>query len=57
MLKILCVSRNNKTTHFIKWATETLFTCQMGSIEQKQDLTSNILGVSIKAVKQVFIKF
>ena len=31
MLKILCVSRNNKTTHFIKWATETLFTCQMGS--------------------------
>ena len=56
MLRVLFVSRNNKTTHFIKWATETLFTCQMGSIEQKQDLTSNILGVSIKAVKQVFNK-
>ena len=50
------VSRNNKTTPFIKWATETLFTCQMGSIEQKQELTSNILGVSINAVKQVFNK-
>ena len=56
MLRVLFVSRNNKTTHFIKWATETLFTCQMGSIEQKQDLTSHILGVSIKAVKQVFNK-
>ena len=56
MLRVLFVSRNNKTTNFIKWATNTLFTCQLGSVEQKQCLTSNILGVSIKAVKEVFNK-
>jgi len=56
MLRVLFVSRNNKTTHFIKWATETLFTCQMGTKEQKEVLTSNLLGVSVKAVKQVFNK-
>ena len=56
LLRVLFVSRNNKTTHFIKWATETLFTCQMGTIENKEALSSNLLGVSIKAVKQVFNK-
>lgn len=56
LLRVLFVSRNNKTIHFIKWATETLFTCQMGTIEHKEALSTNLLGVSIKAVKQVFNK-
>ena len=30
ILRVLFVSRNNKTKQFIKWATDTLFTVQMG---------------------------
>jgi len=54
ILRVLFVSRNNKTDKFIKWASETLFTVQMGSIEQKNKLVSNILGVNAKVIKEVF---
>ena len=54
ILRVLFVSKNNKTRQFIKWATETLFTVQMGTAEQKTDLISNILGCPAKVVREVF---
>ena len=54
MLRVLFVSRNNKTTHFIKWATEKLFTIQMGTIEQKNKLVSHIKGVSYETIQELF---
>jgi len=54
MLRVLFVSRNNKTTYFIKWATETLFTRQMGTIEQKNKLVSHIKGVSYETIQELF---
>ena len=54
MLRVLFVSRNNKTTSFIKWATEKLFTIQMGIIEQKNKLVSHINGVSYETIQELF---
>ena len=54
ILRVLFVSRSGKTSNFIKWATETLFSAQMGTSEQKDKLVSKILGVSAEAVKEVF---
>jgi hypothetical protein len=54
ILRVLFVSRNNKTRQFIKWITEILFTIQMGSYEQKNTLVSNILGCPAKVVKEIF---
>jgi hypothetical protein len=54
ILRVLFVSRNNKTDKFIRWATEKLFTIQMGTKEQKNELVSNILGVNARVIKEVF---
>ena len=54
LLRVLFVSRNNKTKPFIKWAVETLFTCQLGTNTQKEKLVSNVLGISAKVIKEVF---
>jgi hypothetical protein len=54
LLRFLFVSRNGKTTHFIKWAIEKLFIIQMGTKEQKQKLSGDILGVNAKVIKEVF---
>lgn len=54
MLRLLFVSRNNKTSHFIKWVTETLFTVQMGTAQQKEELVATVMGVSARVIKEVF---
>jgi hypothetical protein len=54
LLRVLFVSRNGKTDKFIKWATETLFTVQLGEQEDKDKLASNLLGVNAKTIKDVF---
>ena len=56
IIRLFCISRSPNIENFQKWAFEKLFTIQMGTIDQKQQLTSHMLGVSIKAVKQVFNK-
>ncbi len=52
LLRLLFVSKNDKTKHFIKWATEKLFIIQMGTQEQKIKLRDT-LGVLPDAVKEV----
>jgi hypothetical protein len=51
MLKILLASRSGVAKTFTNWASETLFTVQMGSISQKNKLISNIIGVPAKDFK------
>jgi hypothetical protein len=54
LLRVLFVTRNNKTAPFIKWAIEVLFISHMGILEDKQKLVGDILGVNAKVVKEVF---
>lgn len=54
ILRVLFVSRNNKTSHFISWATDILFTVQMGTTEQKDKLVSQVKGVSYAAIQELF---
>jgi hypothetical protein len=54
MLRVLFVSRSGKTDKFISWATETLFTVQLGEQEDKELLSSNLLGVNVKNIKSLF---
>jgi hypothetical protein len=54
MLRVLFVSRNNKTSQFIGWATKTLFATHMGTVEQKDQLVSKVKGVSYEAIQELF---
>ncbi len=54
MLRVLFVSKNNKTSRFISWATKTLFTAQMGTTEQKNELVAQIKGVSYDSIQELF---
>ena len=54
ILRVLFVSRSPNVKPFVKWATETLFTLQMGNKEEKQELVANVLGISAKIIKEVF---
>jgi hypothetical protein len=54
ILRVLFVSRGGCANTFIKWATEKLFTLQMGTLEQKQKLVSTAFGVPTSVVKEVF---
>jgi hypothetical protein len=56
ILRVLFTSRNNKTTSFVSWATKTLFIAQMGTKEQKQLLSSDLLGIPVNTLKEVFNK-
>ena len=53
MLKVLFASKSGKTKGFIKWATETLFTIQMGTKDQKETLVEGILGIPANTLKNV----
>jgi hypothetical protein len=54
LLRVLFVSRNKNATIFRKWATNKLFTIQMGSKEEKIKLGTDVLNISIKTYKAVF---
>ena len=56
MLRVLFCSRSGNAEQFQDWATEKLFTLQMGTKEQKQILVSDVLGVTVDAVREVFKK-
>lgn len=54
ILRFLMISHSKKTTHFISWATNSLFTIQMGTEEQKNQLVANIKGVSYESIQEIF---
>lgn len=50
LIKTLYVSRSPFARHFREWATEKLFTIQMGTTDDKEFLASELLGVSVETV-------
>jgi len=55
MLKVLFSSRSGKADNFVVWATKTLFIAQMGDIDEKQELASELIGIPTKSLKQVLL--
>jgi hypothetical protein len=56
MLRVLYASRNKNATIFRKWATNKLFTIQMGTRDQKIKLGAEILNTSPRTLKAIFDK-
>ena len=56
MLRVLFASRNKNATLFRKWATNKLFTIQMGTKDQKVKLGAEILNTSPRTLKAIFDK-
>jgi hypothetical protein len=56
MIKILYSSHSDKAKSFRNWATETLFTVQMGSNEEKEDLASGLIGIPAQTLRNVLSK-
>lgn len=54
LIRMLYVSRSKNADAFQEWATEILFTHQMGEKEQKIVLASKLLGAPVESVKCVF---
>lgn len=56
ILRVLFVSKSGNAGKFIKWATEKLFTLQMGTEKQKKKMVADVLGVDLDTVVEVFDK-
>lgn len=54
VLRALIACRQRSSVNFVRWATETLFTAQMGTTVQKQNLAAKLIGTSPACVKAVF---
>jgi len=55
MMKVLYGSHSKNAKVFQDWATETLFTVQLGSEDNKYELVKSMFGgASIHAVKEAF---
>ena len=54
LIKLLYCSRSKNADKFQDWATEKLFTLQMGEQEDKDKLAAECLGVNVKTVIDVF---
>jgi hypothetical protein len=54
MIKILYSSQSKKAKTFRTWATDTLFTVQMGTEEKKEKLSADLIGQSVKNIRAVF---
>lgn len=54
ILHVLFASHSGKANNFVNWATETLFTVQMGTNDQKNKLIAKVLGTSTENVIEVF---
>jgi len=52
VLKVLYSSHSQKAKVFRKWATEVLFTHQMGTTEQRNVLAANLLGLPYDEMKK-----
>jgi len=56
VLRLIFVSRSKMADLFVKWASETLFTIQFGTKEDKQKLVDKILGTDAKIASKVMSK-
>lgn len=56
VLKLLFCARGNKARRFRKWASNVLFTLQLGNQEEKDVLAAEALNVDVSTVTQLFRK-
>jgi hypothetical protein len=56
ILRVLFASRCGNANNFIKWATKTLFTSQLGTVVQKKKLASNLLGIPVNDFNSIMLK-
>ena len=54
LTKLLYVSHSKNAEHFQDWANKILFTVHLGNQEDKEILSSELLGVNAKTIKDVF---
>ena len=54
ILRVLFASHSPNVKPFIKWATEKIFTLQMGTTIEKDKLVSQIKGVSYETIQELF---
>jgi hypothetical protein len=54
LLRVLFVSKNKNASLFKKWATQMIFTIQMGSNEQKVKLGTDLCNIPLKTYKAIF---
>lgn len=57
IVRVLLVSRNKNVEKFQEWAFNTLFTCQIGSIEEKEELVSEVMNMDVANVRAMFNKY
>jgi hypothetical protein len=57
LLKVLFASRTGNAEKFQDWAEEKLFTCQMGSTEEKEVLVSEVMNMDVANVRAMFNKY
>jgi hypothetical protein len=56
LMRLLFASQNTSAKRFIGWATDKLFTVQMGTVEQRADIAGQTMGVCGRAVNEAFCK-
>jgi hypothetical protein len=55
MIRLLYISRSPNAAYFRKWASEKLFTIQIGSEDDKLELVKSMFGgASVRAIKETF---
>ncbi len=57
MLKVLFSSRTGNAETFQDWAEEKLFTCQMGSIKEREKLVAEVMDFDVKNIHAMFSKY
>jgi hypothetical protein len=56
MIRLLFMIKNEKTKQFVEWATDILFSIQMGTEDQKNEVVSKTLNVEKESVREIFDK-
>jgi len=51
--RLMFVSRSKLARHFVDWASKTLFTVQFGTIEEKEVLAKEQLGVDVNTARKL----
>jgi hypothetical protein len=57
LMRVLYNTRGKNAEHFTDWADDKLFTIQMGSTQQKEELGTSILGIKLENYRAVFTKY
>lgn len=57
LMRLLMIRRHPIANHFQDWALNTLFIHQFGTLEQKEELGADLLGIDLHTLRSVFKVF